>query len=322
MARYAFSPSLLALLERQHGVVTREQLVADGLSSAAVRRRLAGAWRLVAPGVVSVSREPLTEDARLVAALLMAGPRAVVTGAAAARRHGLTSARRPEVVDVLVPVNQASRSQAFVRVMRTRRMPDGTHHDGAIALAPVARAVGDLCRGSRDERDARAVVIEAVQRGRTSLDSLRHELFAGPRRGSALLRRALDAAATGAWSAPEHDLLVLLATSSTLPRPWPNPRLTTVSGRRLPTPDAWFDDVGLAVQVHSRLHHSGADDWDRTVRADSALAEAGVLRLSITPHEISATPRDVLARIERLHASRSPNDRPAVVMEPRGPGVR
>lgn len=318
MVRHSLSPSLHALAERQLGVVTRGQLLADGLSAAAVRRRLVSEWRLVLPGVVSLGRQPLAGDARLIAALLMAGPDGVVTGAAAARRHGLTNVPGWAVhVDVLVPFNHASRAAGFVRILRTRRMPDGTHHDGPLVLAPVARAVADLCRVVLDERDTRAVVIEAVQKGRVSVDALQHELLAGPRRGSAPLRRGVDAAASGAWSAPEHDLLLLLARSPTLPHAWPNPRLTTASGQRLPTPDAWFDDVGLAIQVHSQRHHAASDDWARTVRADSALAEAGVLRLSVTPREIISAPRDVLARVERLYGSLRASDRPAVVMTPR-----
>jgi len=317
MGRQSLSPSLLALADRQLGLVTRHQLRADGLSAAALRRRLASGWRLVLPGVVHLGRGPLAGDARLVAALLMAGPGAVVTGAAAARRHGLTNVPDWAMhVDVLVPVHRAARTVGFVRVARTRRMPDGTHHDGPLVLAPAARAVADLCRTSREERDARALLIETVQQRRASIEALRHELLAGPRRGSAILRIGLDAVTAGAWSAPEHDLLALLATSRTLPHAWPNPRLATAAGERLPTPDVWFDDVGLAVQVHSAQHHSARADWTRTVRSDSALAEAGVLRISITPHEIAVAPRDVLARIERVHASRHGLARPPVVMTP------
>ena len=322
MARYVISQSLRSVAEHQRGILTRAQLAQDGLPAAGLRRRLVADWRLVLPGVVSLGSHPLTHEQRLVAAVLMAGPDGALTGAAATRAFGVTntpaSAQR---IDVLVPDNHASRSAGFVRVVRTRRMPVAPRHDGPLVFAPPARAIADLCRQLHDERVARAVVIEAVQRRTTTLAELQHELYAGPRRGSALLRRAVEAAATGAWSAPEHDLLLLLARSRQLPHPWPNPRLATTSGQRLPSPDVWFDDVGMAVQVHSRRHHGDGEDWDRTVRQDSALAEAGVLRLSVTPREIAVAPGDVLSRIERLHASRRPADRPGVVMTPRQPGL-
>jgi len=40
-----------------------------------------------------------------------------------------------------------------------------------------------------------------------------------------------------------------------------NPRLKDMHDKRLTTPDLWFDDVGMAVMVHSRQFHSGALQW-------------------------------------------------------------
>jgi hypothetical protein len=222
---------------------------------------------------------------------------------------------------MLVEAHQAARSASFVRVRRTHRPPQRLYRDGVVELAPPARAIADTIRAGMPADEARALAIRAVQKRTVELTDLVHELHAGPRRGSALLRVAVEAAGTGAWSLPEHDLLLLLSTSTSLPRAWPNPELRTVSGVRLPTPDAWFDDVGLAIQVHSAAHHAAGPDWDRTVRADSALAEAGILRVSVTPHEIATIPRDVLARIEATHASLSPSARPPVRMTPRGLGL-
>jgi hypothetical protein len=49
--------------------------------------------------------------------------------------------------------------------------------------------------------------------------------------------------------------------------------MLTTGDHRLPTPDGWFDDVALAVQVHSRRHHAGELDWEATVAADGAFAD-------------------------------------------------
>ncbi|MEN0129678.1 MAG: hypothetical protein AAGC49_09580 [Brevundimonas sp.] len=186
-----------------------------------------------------------------------------------------------------------------------------------LQLAPVARAVADACRFRSDERYATALVIESIQRGKVSAQAVADELHAGPMRHSGSLRAALTAAGTGAWSAPEADLVRLVSSSPHLPTPFLNPVLTTMKGARLPSPDLWLDDVGLAVQVHSYAHHASGPDWERTVRTDSALAEAGILRLSLTPSEIIRHPAATLRRIEALHASRSPKDRPSVLMTPR-----
>ena len=89
-----------------------------------------------------------------------------------------------------------------------------------------------------------------------------------------------------------------------------------VGDRRLPTPDGWFDDVALAVQVHSRQFHAGELDWEATVAADGVFAEHGVPVLAVTPTQIARTPDDVVARIERAHAAAGRRPRPAVVATP------
>jgi hypothetical protein len=40
--------------------------------------------------------------------------------------------------------------------------------------------------------------------------------------------------------------------------------ISHLSGRCLPTADAWMYEVGLAVEVDSREHHLPPADWDRT----------------------------------------------------------
>ncbi len=42
-------------------------------------------------------------------------------------------------------------------------------------------------------------------------------------------------------------------------------------GVRCLTPDAWLDDVAMAVMVHSRQFHDGPDQWDETVSRDGEL---------------------------------------------------
>jgi hypothetical protein len=84
--------------------------------------------------------------------------------------------------------------------------------------------------------------------------------------------------------------------NSRLPRPWANPALHDPLGRRLTTPDLWFDDVALAVMVHSRVHHSGVLDWEATVAADEDLRTAGIDVVAVTPASIAAEPGRVRPR--------------------------
>ena len=87
-----FSKELLTLLARQDGVATRAQLVAHGVSPAAVRWNSGRSWRVLLPHVVVLSRETPRPRQRLVAALLWAGDRSVLAGPTAAAQLGITSA--------------------------------------------------------------------------------------------------------------------------------------------------------------------------------------------------------------------------------------
>ncbi|WP_245732987.1 hypothetical protein [Lentzea jiangxiensis] len=60
-----------------------------------------GPWQRMYPGVVLLHNGPPTPDQHLTAALLRAGPGAVVTGAEACRRHGLPA--RGQEIHLLVP---------------------------------------------------------------------------------------------------------------------------------------------------------------------------------------------------------------------------
>jgi hypothetical protein len=126
------------------------------------------------------------------------------------------------------------------------------------------------------------------------------------------LRNALAEAEQQAWSVPEADLAALVRTSTVLPEMWANPSLR-VGDVRLPTPYGWFDDVGLAVQVHSRQYHAGDLDWEKTVSADGVFAEHGVPLVAVTPRQISSRPAAVLVTIERAYEQAAKRERPAVV---------
>ena len=68
------------------------------------------------------------------------------------------------MVDVLIPWNRKRQSIGFVRVHRTRRMPERMYVTGPIRFAKPARAVADAARSLTRFDDVRQVVCDAVQR--------------------------------------------------------------------------------------------------------------------------------------------------------------
>lgn len=305
--------SLDDVLVRQNGLASRAQLRLLGLSNAAVRRATARReWRVILPGVVSTGPGELTARQRLVAALLLAGDDAVLASTTAAAWHGVSAASDPRV-HVDVPWSRNVRGAGFVVVHRTRWPDLAPWRRPPLVIASRPRAVMDAARRAPGQDAATAVVCEAVQRRLVRLADLRHELDAGPRHGNRQARRALGLAESFVWSVAEADVMALVTRSAALPEPWLNPVVEGSDGTALPTPDLWFDDVALAVQVHSWRWHAGGAEWDATVMSDGVFAEYGVTVIGVTPTAVRTDPARVLRRIEGAYAAAARRERPAVI---------
>ena len=309
---------LQRIIDEQQGVVHRHQLYEHGVTRAALRAALGRRWQVPLPGVVATFTGTMTDQQRLRAATLYAGRPAQLTGVEACRLHGLTSLPPPGVTRFVVPTHRRARAAGWVRVSPTTRADGASRALAGITVVSLARAVVDAAPDLRGREETTALVLESVQRRLTRIRALRHELERAPVPGSRWMRAAVVAAESGAWSAPEADLLALLATSSVLPPVVPNPVLRARSGERLPCPDAWIPDAGVAVQVHSRRYHSRDTDFDDTLDVDATLTAHGAAVIAVTPRRIRDEGPVVLARIERAFLERQRRGVSVdIVMEPR-----
>jgi hypothetical protein len=303
--------ALEALLNKQHGVVSPEQTAACGLPSHLVRYRVRadGPWQVLVPGVYLTHTGAATADQRDMAALLYAGPRSIITASAALRRFGLV-ASSSEVVEVLVPEATRRRTVGFACLWRTTRLPELFCVADEIRYALPPRAVADAVRHLGLIRDVRAVVAEAVQQGKCSLDRLAEEVRDGPMKGSGLLRQALAEVSEGIRSTAEGDLRDLIVRAR-LPMPIFNPRL--FAGRAfLGVPDCWWPESGMAAEVDSRAWHLSPRDWEQTLARHARMSAHGIIVLHFTPgqirsarHEVTTAIRNALAAGRALPAIRA-----------------
>jgi hypothetical protein len=118
------SDELTELIRSQQGLVSLAQVRGFGLSRQWVRRREAREWRFVLPGVLTTSPAELLPGQRLVAALLYAGPGALLSSTTAAAWHGVLSAHADRAVRVQVPAARRPPGAGFVVVRRTTRPDD------------------------------------------------------------------------------------------------------------------------------------------------------------------------------------------------------
>lgn len=308
---------LSALAGDQCGLVTRAQLLHGGISREAIRWSAGRTTRLVLPRVLSLFTGRLDDHQRLVAASLWAGERSQLAGTTALRWHGGLELADDGLVHLLVDWASPSGRAGFAVRHRTRRLDPHALRAGPLVVCSRPRALVDAARGMRPA-EARHLVIAAHQRGLVRLTDVRHELEAGPVRGSAAARQALRDVDAGAWSLPEAEVLDELSRSRILPPLWANPRLWAADGSRLPSPDVWADDVALAGQVHSRRHHAGVREFEATVDADALLAASGVVVVAVTPQGFRHDPPAYRERFERAYlASRARGHRPPVRALPR-----
>ena len=285
---------LAHLLREQYDVITRSQALECGMSPSAVdyRLRAGGPWRIVLPGVYQTVTGTSTPAQRDVAALLYAGPRSVLTGPVAVRRHHLNCAGL-NVIDVLIPADIRRKTTGSVQILRTTRMPPEVYEIGPIRFAPLCRAVADAARQMSRFSDVQAVVCEAVQRKRCTPQMLISELNEGPSAGSRGLRLALAEIGAGIRSSAEADLKHLIDCSD-LEKPMYNPMLYDADGTFLGQPDAWWQRAGVAGEVDSREYHLSAEDYDKTTTRHNRMAARGINMLHWLPSTIKTSPARVL----------------------------
>jgi hypothetical protein len=297
-------------LDRQHDVITRRQALAAGLTRHALQHRLrpGGSWHSLLPGVYVAATGTPTIIQQEMAAMLYAGKASVITGLAALRQHRIRGPAT-DLIDVLIPESRRRQNQDLVRLHRTNRMPKQTWQFGPLQYALPARAVADAARDLTSLREVRAIVADAVQRGKCNVQDLSAELAAGPNWGSALFREALTDVADGIRSAAEGDLKDLL-TKSRLPVPLFNASLYDIDGTFIARPDAWWPEFGIAIEVDSHEWHMSPQAHARTLERQRRMGKYGIVVLPFTPGQIRKQPAEVLATIRA--ALQSARARPPV----------
>lgn len=179
------------LLELQHGVLSRQQAQAAGLSSGAVRERSRrGKWQSLHRGVFAAFSGPLDRESQLWAAVLRVGTGATLSHETAAELTGLLD-RPSELIHVTAPANRRPRPAVGIRIHRSTRVGETRHparlppqtrvEDTVLDLVDIApsldSALSWVTRGCGKRLTTPERVVAAVRR-RTRL-RWRRELLEG-----------------------------------------------------------------------------------------------------------------------------------------------
>ena len=197
---------------RQHWVLSRDQAVADGVPPRAIDRLLRnGEWRRIYPGVYLVNQAPLSWKARLMGAILWAGPGAVASHRSAAALLGLKHGDKGRI-EISSPRRLNSRHGIRVHLDPSLATRPHAHADN-IPLTRIVWTVLDLC-AVLTYPAATAVVVDVVRRQLVSVLDLSRVLdeSAGRRGGRRTLSRVLMTRfALGVTDSDAEDLFIDLA---------------------------------------------------------------------------------------------------------------
>jgi len=302
------------LANRQHGVVSRGQLLAAGIGRRAIEHRLAtGRLHAIYPGVYAAGHRVLTPEGRWMAGVLAAGPDAVLSHRAAGALWRLL--RWPHAVpEVTVP--RSLRSREGLRVHRSRLPADEVTEVDGIPTTTVPRTLLDLATVLDRHRLERAIN-EAEVLQLTDQLSLPDLLERYPRRhGTRALREILADSRLGlevTRSELESRFLRFLAEAG-LPRPQTNALLPV--GQEVFEVDCVWRRCGVVVELDGRTVHDTARAFERDRARDRALSAAGWRVVRVTWRQLASEPRTLATDLRKLlespasHRSARAWDRP------------
>jgi very-short-patch-repair endonuclease len=286
LVEHAIDAELARLAGRQHGVVATRQLSALGLARGGVAARArAGRLHRVHRGVYAVGHTVLTVNGRRMAAVLAAGPGAVLSHASAAALWDIrpTSATR---IDISVRSAGGRAKRPGLRIHRTPTLQTDeiTAHQGIRVTSP-ARTLLDLAsslpRRALERALDEAEIRELYDRRALEAVALAHAGEHGARALAEALAQDGDPVLT---DSELEEIMLGLCDEQQLERPTPR---ACVAGLRV---DFLFAASRLVVETDGYRYHRTRRAFERDRERDAILARAGYRTLRFTHRQLTREP--------------------------------
>jgi very-short-patch-repair endonuclease len=288
---------LWATVRRQHGVISRRQLLAFGFSSKAIDHRIrTGRLHRLYAGVYAVGRPEVGELGRAMAAVLACGDGAALSHASAAALWGIRP-RRSGVIDVSVPSPRAPR-RGGIRVHR--RAPPGMEEtvvrQGIPVTGPSATII-DIAPGLSRAQLERAIN-EADRLELVTPERLRE--FAQERRtpGAGTVRELLGETTFTLTDSELERRFLLIVRGARLPKPRTQ---AVVNGFKV---DFWWPALGLVVETDGLRYHRTPAQQKRDRIRDQRHTAAGLSVLRFTHAQVRYDPDHVIEVLTQVAAYR------------------
>jgi hypothetical protein len=157
----------------------------------------------------------------------------------------------------------------------------------------------------------RALLTSVIREARIAPTTLREELDRAGSRGTALPRRVLAEMDDGVRSLAQGWAKRLINRAG-LPTPGWRVPITSSTGAHLATPDAWWDEVGLAWEVDSYAFDLTPADYTAALRRAAHLTAAGIVVVHTPPVHRRDNPSEVADLLRAAHAQATARPRPPV----------
>ncbi len=285
------------LAGRQHGIITRWQLLTLGFSTRSIEHRIArGRLHPVMHGVYAVGWPSLTAKRRWMAAVLACGDKAVLSHRSAAALWEIGT-ELPGRIDVSVRrCCQLQRPGLRVRGRPMLAAEDIVLRDDIPVSAPV-RTLVDVATELRPLQLERTVN-NADKQDLIDPETLRLALdeYAGEP-GVRPLRELLD---KRSFRLSDSDLEILFRPSLRAAGLPPPQTKQMVNGFEV---DFFWPDLGLVIETDGLRYHRTPSTQARDARRDRTHAIAGMLPLRFTHYEVKHEPALVRHSLEAAVAT-------------------
>jgi hypothetical protein len=265
---------LCELLDAQSGVFARWQAVAIGLDLEVVNARLRrGRWQRLRLGVYAAFTGRPCRQAELWAAVLRAGPQAVLSHQTAAELDGF--APRPSVlIHVTVPLAQHMAQVPGMAVHRSGRLDLARHPARTPPRTRIEETALDLAQLARTFDDAFGWISRACCGRLTTPLLIRAALQSRSRiRWRAQLELALCDIADGVMSPLEHRYVDDVERAHGLPTA--KRQVLIIRDSRPQYLDNFYEELGIGVELDGQAYHPTEQRW-RDIGRDNALAVDGI----------------------------------------------
>ena len=288
---------LAELAESQCGVLAVGQVIAGGLTRDMARSRLRqGSWQRLHTGVYAVFSGEPGRAAVLWAAVLRAGPGAMLSFQTAAELVTLTD-RPSDLIHVTVPKERHLAHIPEVVLHRSERAAQQVHPARTPPQTRVEETVLDLVGVAGTVDDAYGWVARAVGRRLTTEARLRDAMEL---RGRLRWRRELDQALAqdaGVHSVLEYRYLTDVERPHHLPHATRQARVR--DDGRTEYRDVLYEAYQVAVELDGRAAHPADRRWP-DIHRDNAAAATGVITLRYGWLEVTQHPCQVAAQVAKV----------------------